>query len=72
MMSKWDIRKVKLNGLDLQVFSKKLKIFPLKCFCIRKSKNKDHFSWVMEVVMQMDYSKFKSFHIGTNNITEFQ
>ncbi len=47
MMSKWDIRKVKLNGLDLQIFSKKLKIFPLKCFCIRKSKNKDHFSWVM-------------------------
>jgi len=53
----------------MQIFSKKLKLYPLKCFCIRKSKNKDHFSWVMEVVMQVDdKDKIKSFHLGSNNI----
>jgi hypothetical protein len=47
VISKWEVKKVRLNGCILQIFSRRLKEFPLKCFCIRKSKNKDHFSWVM-------------------------
>lgn len=63
---------MKLSDLTLIIFSKHLREYPLKCFGIRKSRNKEHFSWVMEVIMQIDDSKFKSFHIGTNNVIEYQ
>ncbi len=52
MIGTWERRKVKVSGLTLLVFSKKLREYALKCFGIRKSKNKDHFSLVMEVIMQ--------------------
>ncbi len=72
MIGAWERRKVKLSGLTLMIFSKKLREYALKCFGIRKSKNKDHFSLVLEVIMQEEDGKLKSFHVGTNNIVEFQ
>ena len=40
ILGKWEKRKVKLERLNLLVFSKNLKEYPLRAFCIRKSKNK--------------------------------
>lgn len=40
VIGKWETRTVKLSGLTLLVFSKHLREYPLKCFGIRKSKNK--------------------------------
>ena len=72
VIGKWERRRIKLDGLILRTYSKHIRDYPLMCFGIRKSKNKEHFSLVLEVIMHAGEEKLRSFHIGTNNIIEYQ
>ncbi len=56
----------------LIVYSKTVREYPLSCFAIRKSKSKDYFSFVLEVIMQKNEQKYKSIQFGTSNIVEFK
>ena len=47
-------------------------MFPLKLYALRKSRNKEHYGWVLEFIKEEGKKKYKSISCGVRNVKEFE
>jgi hypothetical protein len=73
-VKRWKEKKLRLDQDRQLLYAErelKIKTYELKDYLLRKSKNKDYFSFVLEAINSNPQEKSKTVHIGFTDINKF-